>query len=41
MDHYQTEITGNLRIPMSNLHMQFEPYRYIKTKVTERKLSFQ
>jgi hypothetical protein len=25
---------------MTNLHMQFEPYTYIQTKVRERKLKF-
>jgi hypothetical protein len=30
----------HLRIPMTNLHMQFEPYTYIQTKVKERKLNF-
>ena len=28
----------DLRISMSNLHMQFQPYTYIQTKVRERKL---
>jgi hypothetical protein len=36
MDHNQID----LRIPMTNLHMQSEPYTYIQTKVTERKLNF-
>jgi hypothetical protein len=29
-----------LRIPMTNLHMQFELYTYIQTKVREQKLKF-
>jgi hypothetical protein len=29
-----------LRIPMMYLHMQFQPYTYIQTKVRERKLNF-
>jgi hypothetical protein len=30
----------DLCIPMTNLHMQFEPYTCIQTKVIERKLKF-
>jgi hypothetical protein len=30
----------DLRIPMMNLHVQFQPYTYIQTKVRERKLNF-
>jgi hypothetical protein len=30
----------DLRIPMTNLHMQFEPYTYNQRKVRERKLKF-
>jgi hypothetical protein len=33
MDHNQ------IRIPMTNLHVQFEPYTYVQTKVRERKLN--
>jgi hypothetical protein len=36
-----TKFQPDLRIPMMNLHMQFEPYAYIQTKVRERKLIFQ
>ena len=35
-----TKFELDLRIPMTNLHMQFEPYTYIQTKVRERKLKF-
>jgi hypothetical protein len=35
-----TKFKLHLRIPMTNLHMQFEPYTYIQTKVRERKLKF-
>jgi hypothetical protein len=35
-----TKFELDLRIPMKNLHMQFEPYTYIQTKVRERKLKF-
>jgi hypothetical protein len=35
-----TKFELDLRIPMTNLHMQFEPYTYIQTKVRERKLNF-
>jgi hypothetical protein len=35
-----TKLKLDLCIPMSNLHMQFEPYTYIQTKVRERKLKF-
>jgi hypothetical protein len=38
MDHNQIRI--DLYIPMLNLHMQFEPYTYIQTKLRERKLKF-
>jgi hypothetical protein len=38
MDYNQTEF--DLRIPMSSLLMQFEPYTYIQTKVRERRLNF-
>jgi hypothetical protein len=33
-----TKFELHLRIPMANLHMQFEPYTCIQTKVRERKL---
>jgi hypothetical protein len=33
-----TKFELDLRINMTYLHMQFEPYTYIQTKVTERKL---
>jgi hypothetical protein len=35
-----TKFKLNLRIPMMNLHIQFEPYTYIQTKVREQKLKF-
>ena len=35
-----TKFELDLRISMTNLHMQFEPYTYIQTKVRERKLKF-
>jgi hypothetical protein len=35
-----TKFELDLRIPMMNLHMQFEPYTYIQTKFRERKLKF-
>jgi hypothetical protein len=33
-----TKFEVDLRIPMTNLYMQFEPYTYIQIKVGERKL---
>jgi hypothetical protein len=33
-----TKFQLDLRIPMTNLHMQFESYTCIETKVRERKL---
>jgi hypothetical protein len=33
-----TKFELDLRIPMTNLHMQFESYTYIQTNVKERKL---
>jgi hypothetical protein len=33
-----TKFELDLHIPMAKLHMQFEPYTCIQTKVTERKL---
>jgi hypothetical protein len=39
MDHI-TKFELDLRIPMTNLYMHFEPYTYIQTKVTEWKLKF-
>jgi hypothetical protein len=35
-----TKFEFDLGIPMLNLHMQFEPYTYIQTKVSEQKLNF-
>jgi hypothetical protein len=35
-----TKFELDLRIPMTNLYMQFEPYTYIQTNVRERKLKF-
>jgi hypothetical protein len=35
-----TKFELDLRIPMTDLHMQFEPYTHIETKVRERKLKF-
>jgi hypothetical protein len=35
-----TKFEVDLRIPMTNVHMQFEPYTYIQTKFRERKLNF-
>jgi hypothetical protein len=35
-----TKFEFDLCIPMTNIHMQFEPYTYIKTKVREQKLKF-
>jgi hypothetical protein len=35
-----TKFKLDLHIPMTNLHMQFEPFTYIQTKVRERKLKF-
>jgi hypothetical protein len=35
-----TKFELDLRISMTNLHMQFDPYTYIQTKVRERKLKF-
>jgi hypothetical protein len=35
-----TKFELDLHIPMTNLHMQFEPYTYIQTKVRERKQIF-
>ena len=32
-----TKFDVDLRIPMTNLHMQFETFTYIQTKVRERK----
>jgi hypothetical protein len=34
----KTKFKLDLRIPMTNLHMQFESYTCIQTKVRERKL---
>ena len=38
MDQNKFEL--DLRIPMTNIHMQFESYTCIRTKVKERKLKF-
>jgi hypothetical protein len=34
-----TKFVLDLRIPIMNIHMQFDPYTYIQTKVGERKIS--